>query len=123
MTIQFTPLRLNDDRFQSVNLPDDFEFCFSNANGLDLLDALGIEDAYATQPWPIQCFRALVTVARRKRLGHISPEIPTTEDRKEGRLTVIDCGRREGYIERRLEELSNLLNRSIEAGATHMNWS
>ena len=45
MTIQFTPLRLNGDRFESVKLPDDFEFCLSQANGLDLLDALGIEDS------------------------------------------------------------------------------
>jgi len=123
MSISFTPLRLNGHHFEFVQLPGDCELNLSQANGLDLLDALGIEDSYAGEPWPIQCFRTLVTVARRKRLGHLSPEIPTTEDKQEGRMTIIHCGRREGYIEQKLEEFSNLLNLGLEAGATHINWS
>ena len=103
-------------------MPEECELNLSNANGLDLLDALGIDDACPDEPWPIQYFRTLVTVARRKRLDHLSPAIATTEDKEYGRVTIIHCGRAEGYIEHKLEALSNLLNRSIEAGATHMGW-
>jgi hypothetical protein len=42
----------------------------SDANAADVLDALGIEDAYSTNPWPLSCLKALLVVARRKRIGH-----------------------------------------------------
>jgi len=121
MSITFSTYRRNGDKFASVLTDEDAQLDLSNANGRDVLEARGIEDI--CDAWPIACFRAVLTVARRKRLGHRSPEIPFTEDREPGRMLVIDCGRDEGYIERRLEALSILVNRAFEAGATHVAWA
>ncbi|MCW2319144.1 hypothetical protein M2322_004713 [Rhodoblastus acidophilus] len=118
MSIIVSTYRRDGDKFVSVLTDKDAVLELSNANGRDVLDALGIEDI--CDSWPIACFRAVLTVARRKRLGHRSPEIPVTEDREPGRMLVIDCGRSEGYIERRLEDLSIFVNRAFEAGATHV---
>jgi hypothetical protein len=62
----------------------------------------------------------LLIVARRKRLGHASPAIPVTETRKPGTMLVIDCGRPEGYVERKLAKLCDLVNEGVEIGATHV---
>ena len=121
MSISFTPLRQNANRFERV-LPDDDELSLSNANASDVLDALGIDESYSSSPWPIACFRSLLTVARRKRLNYRSPEIPTTEHSEPGRMTIVECGRPEGYVERRLKEISDLVNRALAAGATHVGW-
>ncbi|ACB97270.1 hypothetical protein [Beijerinckia indica] len=122
MSISFNAFHQKDNAFHFVDLPDDIELCLSSANGTDLLNTLGIEDSCSSAPWPIEAFRALVTVARRKRLDYRSPEIPTTAHQEPGHAMVIDCGRSEGYIERRLEDLSDFLNESREAGATHIGW-
>jgi hypothetical protein len=122
MSIDFSPLRKTDNEFDWVAVSDQLELSLSTANGLDLLDALGIEETYSNDPWPIQCCRVLVTVARRKRLGYRSPEIPRSERSAPGRCTFVDCGRSEGYIEQRLSDLSDLLNQAIAAGATHIGW-
>ena len=72
MTVSFTPLRQQANHYDVVHEPGECVLNLSNANGLDLLDALGIDDACPDEPWPIQYFRTLVTVARRKRLDHLS---------------------------------------------------
>jgi len=120
MSITFSTYRRDGDKFASVLTGEDAELDLSNANGRDLLEALSIEDICGS--WPISCFRSVLTVARRKRLGHRSPEIPVSADHEPGRMLIIDCGRSEGYIERRLEDLSILVNRAFEAGATHVSW-
>src|SRR5208282_4636237 len=102
--------------------PMSVSFSLSNANAADVLDALGIEDSFSERPWPIPCFRALLIVARRKRLGHASPAIPVTETQEPGKMLVIDCGRPEGYIEQKLSKLSDLVNEGIEIGATRVGW-
>ena len=79
MSVSFTFLKANGQRFDPLPGHDDREFSLSNANAADVLDALGIEDSFSERPWPIHCFRALLIVARRKRLGHASPAIPVTE--------------------------------------------
>jgi len=86
MTISFTPLRQHDNHYGLVDVPEERELNLSNANGLNLLDASGTDDACPDEPWPIQYFRALVTVARRKRLGHLSPAIATSVDKECGRV-------------------------------------
>jgi hypothetical protein len=58
--------------FDLVDVPEHLELSLSSANGQDLLDALGIEETYSDTPWSIDCFRALVTLARRERLDHQS---------------------------------------------------
>jgi hypothetical protein len=63
-----------------------------------------------------------LVVARRKRVGHASPAIPVTETREAGSMVLIDCGREEGYIERKLTLLSDLANRAAKLGATHIGW-
>ena len=69
MTISFNPLKADGHLFTHLPELDDLEFSLSDANAADL-DALGIEDAYSTNPWPLSCLKALLVVARRKRIGH-----------------------------------------------------
>lgn len=123
MSITFAVLHQNGQRFDRAPLlPDDSDLSLSNDNAYDVLAALGIEDSCSSSPWPITRFRSLLTVARRNRLGHRSPAVPTTEHSEPGRMTIIECGRSEGYVERRLEDLSDLVNRGLDAGATHVGW-
>ena len=119
MSVSFTLLKANGQRFDPLPGHDDREFSLSNANAADVLDALGIEDSFFERPWPIQCFRTLLIGARRKRLGHASPAIHVTETRKPATMLVIDCSRAEGYIEQKLANLSDLVNEGVEIGATH----
>jgi hypothetical protein len=88
MSVSFTLYKANGQRFDLLPGHDDWEFSLSNANAADVLDALGIEDSFSERPCPIQCFRTLLIVARRKRLGHASPAIPVTEMRKPGTMLV-----------------------------------
>ena len=87
MSVSFTLLKASGQRFDLLPGHDDREFSLSNANAADVLDALGIEDSFSERPWPIRCFRALLIVARRKRLGHASPAIPVTERGSRGRCS------------------------------------
>jgi hypothetical protein len=122
MSVSFALYKANGHRFDPLPGHDDREFSLSNANAADVVDALGIEDSFSKRPWPIQCFRTLLIVARRKRLGHTSPAVPVTELRKPGTMLVIDCGRAEGYIEQKPAQLSDLANEGVEIGATHVGW-
>jgi hypothetical protein len=110
MSVSFTLLKANGQRFDLLPGHDDREVNLSKANAADVLDALGIEGSFSERPWPIRCFRALLIVARRKRLGQASLPIPVTETQESGKMLVIDCGRVEGYIEQRI-------------GATHVGWA
>jgi hypothetical protein len=123
MSVSFTLLKAAGQRFDRLPGHDEREFSLSNANAADVLDALGIEGSFSERPWPLQRFRTLLIVARRKRLGHASsPVIPVTEMRKPGTMLVIDCGRADGYIEQKLAQLSDLVNEGVEIGATHVGW-
>ena len=122
MSVSFTLYKASGQRFDPLPGHDDREFSLSNANAADVLEALGIEDSFSERPWPIRCFRALLIVARRKRLGHASPAIPVTETQESRKMLVIDCGRAEGYIEQKLAKLSDLVNEGVEIGATHVGW-
>ena len=122
MTISFNPLKANGHLFTHLPELDDLEFSLSDANAADVLDALGIEDAYSTTPWPLSCLKALLVVARRKRIGHAYPAIPVTETQEPGSMVLIDCGRAEDNIERKLALLSDLVNRAEELGTTHIGW-
>jgi hypothetical protein len=64
------PPQANGHLFTHLPELDDLEFSLSDANAADVLNALGIEDAYSTNPWPLSCLKALLVVARRKRIGH-----------------------------------------------------
>jgi len=123
MSITFVVLRQSGQRYDRARLTaDDSELSLSNENAHDVLDALGIEDPYSSSPWPIAPFRARLAATRRKRLGHQSAAIATTERSEPGRMTIIECGRPEGYVERRLKDLSDLVNRGLAVGATHVDW-
>jgi hypothetical protein len=101
--------------------PDSFELSVSNANGVELLCALGLA-LEPGGPVPIDHFAGLVTAAARRHLDHRSPALATVEDVQKGRLTVVLVGRPEGYIERRLGDLMALIQRGRAAGATHIGW-
>jgi hypothetical protein len=102
--------------------PDSFGLSVSNANGADLLCALGLAPEPGGGPVPIDHFAGLVTAAARRHLDHRSPALATVEDVQKGRLTVVLVGRTEGYIEHRLSDLMALIQRGRAAGATHIGW-
>ena len=113
--IWMVPLAARDD-------PDSFELSVSNANGADLLCALGLAPDPGGEPVPIDAFAGLVTAAARRHLDHRSPALATVEDVQKGRLTLVLVSRAEGYIERRLGDLMTRIQRSRAAGATHFGW-
>ena len=77
MTVSFSPLKANGQLFTHLPELDDVEFSLSNTNAADVLDALGIEDSFSASSWPLPCFKALLVVARRKRIGHACPPSPS----------------------------------------------
>ncbi len=79
--------KANGQRFDPLPGDDDREFSLSNANAADVLDALGIEASFSERPWPIPCFRALLIVARRKRLGHAPQPSPSPKRGSRGRCS------------------------------------
>jgi len=122
VTVSFNLYKATGDRFDLALSSDDLEFSLSNANAADVLDALGIDTSYSVAPWPLPAFKALLIVTRRKRLGHASPAIPMSRKQESGRITLIECGRAEGYIEQKLAQLSDIMNQGLEIGATHVGW-
>ncbi len=129
MTVCFTPY-IHDQTRDVFLLPpetrDDserFELSLSNSNGIDILLALGLTPDPASEPYPITRIANLVTAALRRHLGNRSPELVTCTDAPKGRLAIVYCGRREGYIEDRLGKLAQLIQHSRAIGATHFGWS
>jgi hypothetical protein len=102
--------------------PDAFELNVGNDNGDDLLLAIGLDPAAEQWPMLIDAFSALVTAALRLHLDRRSPTSDPFVDQYPGQMTFIHCGRREGYIEEKLDELAVLVQRSRSAGATHFGW-
>jgi hypothetical protein len=103
-------------------IPDSWEVNVSNANGAELLLAIGLNPDVDHHPMPIDRFSALITAALRRHLGHRSPELQATVHDNPGSMTIVHCGRREGYIEARLSDLATLAQRSRTLGATHIGW-
>jgi hypothetical protein len=102
--------------------PDAFELNVNNDNGADLLLAIGLDPIVEQWPMLIDAFSALLTAALRRHLDRKSPSLGAVVDQRPGQMTVIHCGRREGYIEEKLGELAILVQRSRSAGATHFGW-
>ena len=94
----------------------------SNANAADLLLAIGLNPDVAQAPLPLDAFSALVTSALRRHLDRRSPALETVIDQEPGKLAMIHCGRREGYIEETLSALAALVQRSRTIKATHFGW-
>jgi hypothetical protein len=123
MTVSFLLYKAAAHRFDLIPDPDgDRELSLSNANAADVLAALGVVDPFSDGPWPIDRFHARLVAVRRSRLDHASPAISAIETRSPGRMTLIDCGRPEAYVERKLAELSAFVNAGLEIGATHIGW-
>ncbi len=124
MTISFSVSRY-DDRLDIYNWiagnAGEDEISLSNANGVDVLLAIGLEPEPAGIV-PLSAFAGLITAALRRHLGRRSPAIEPTSDGAPGRLTLIECGRREGYIEAQLGRLARLSQTGVVLGATHISW-
>jgi len=63
-----------------------------------------------------------VTAALRRHLGQRSPEVAPAGHAEPGKMKMIHLGCGEGYIGRRLGDLTGLVQRSRLAGATHIGW-
>jgi hypothetical protein len=126
MSVDFFPYVFDPGR-GTWGLPARFatqvlELNLSNANAADLLNALGLPSDQNAEPMPIEAFSGLVTAALRRHLGKRSPELPPITDTALDRITLVDCGRSEGYIERRLGDLAMLVHQGRAIGATHIGW-
>ena len=107
-------LASRDDETFIVNL--------SNANAADVLAALGLSADDENNPMPIDTFLNLTTAALRRHLDNRSPERELIVDVVPGKMTIIHCTRREGYVVERLGDLAKLIQRSRAAGATYIGW-
>ena len=58
MTLSFNPLKANGPLFTHLPELDDLEVSLSNDNAADVL---GIEDSFSASPWPLPCFKALLS--------------------------------------------------------------
>ena len=91
MTISFNAYRREDRGLRHIP----FDFQLSIQNGLDVLETLGIEDSHGV--WPIECFEAVLKVARR------NPQA--------------------SYIEERLTQLAAHVGDARQAGGSHITWA
>ena len=132
MTVVFAPYSAPDASGQFWRWPDAcqhdperFTLELNDRNAADVLARLGYPDeTWLDDPLPIGEFAALVRTALRRSLGKRSPAL-ATQDLSPIRagMSISDCGREEGYVERRLHDLAMLAVRAREAGATHIAWS
>lgn len=112
----------NADVYSLVGAADgQFELELSSFNGADLLLAFGLPPD-PSGIVPIKKFRRLVIAARRRHLGQRSAEVETMEVSSPGHMTMIFGGRAEGYIERRLADITTFVPKSVQGGATQTGW-
>jgi hypothetical protein len=100
---------------------DSYELNLSNANALDLLEAIGLPPE-SVGTVAIDSFSEMLAAAVRAHLDRRSPAIAPTTDHQPGRVTIHHCGRRGGYIESRLGDLARLVENARGDGATHIGW-
>jgi hypothetical protein len=132
MTVTFTPYSApeTDGQFWKwpeacQRDPERFTLELNNRNAADVLARLGYPgETWLDEPLRIDEFAELVRLALRRSLGTRSPAVESQElPQIDTGMTVIECGRAEGYIERRLYDLAMLAARAREAGATHIGWA
>ena len=130
MSIDFYPVRYDADQ-DIFRIPesaradlDAYSLNVSQDNGIDLLDALGIDSSFGVKR--LDEFSRLLANARqadlKARKGETSPGIATTIDAGPGRMTMIHCGRRAGYVEEKLSQLAVVVQKGRDLGATHLSW-
>jgi hypothetical protein len=87
-------------------------FNVSNANGMSILAALGVDLEYVGTIDPAdlkgRCLEALVFAD--------DQGFPTVEDRYPGHATVIDCGRPAGYLADKFNRLLALADQAAALG-------
>lgn len=95
---------------------------FNNRNAADMLNELGFgaETMWDCDPVAIDLFEQACVLARAgfdgKPAGGLQSGI------REGRIVVIEGGRPEGYFNRRVDELLEMVARGRADGATHVGW-
>jgi hypothetical protein len=100
---------------------DSFELNLSNANALDIIEAIGL-DPESSGIVAIDRFSDMLAATVRKHLDARSPAIPPMVDSEPGRVTMHYPGRRGGYIESRLGDLARLVQRARAVNASHIGW-
>jgi hypothetical protein len=117
---------VTNENLNCYNIPDEcsnnesFELNVCNTNAEDILKSLGF--AVEGEPVAIGVFTQIISNALRKHLNQKSPLCKQVEIIETGKMTMIDMGRREGYIEAQIFELAKLAHRAKDAGATHIGW-
>lgn len=84
----------------------------SNTNAQMILERLGVEFDYCGE---IQA-SDLLGRAMTANVGRDDSGIAATEDRAEGRATIIECGLPAGYFDDRMEGLTNLALAALASG-------
>ena len=124
MSIDFIPYRLMSNNAWVCPLDDmDAIPNFANGNAAEILDELGFgsEKMWEAAPVTIDLFESAVVLAITGLDGKASQPIGPRITRGDG-PTMIDCGRSYGYMNRRLDDLLNMVKLGRAAGATHVGW-
>lgn len=104
MSISFAPKISTAAYPEGIMAADVFEVNVSNNNGFAILTELGIEADY--------CGSIAATELRERALCALgfasAAEVPGNVSQGEGGATIIDCGRREGYMPERIGSLLEL---------------
>jgi hypothetical protein len=91
-----------DDEF----VREDLSVNMANANAFRMLETLGYRNPdYCGELTPVDLLGRVLTALG---LEPLDEGRPWTEERSEGGATMIDCGRRPGYIQDRLRDLQDL---------------
>jgi hypothetical protein len=121
MSITFYSGRLIGDTWHHVGEEDD-EANLSNHNACLVFEALGIE-AEPCGEIEIEKAIGLMRSWLRANFNKPSPGEEMSVQGGDGRCTVISFGVSEGYLNRRIHQLSVLAARCKEKGATHVCWA
>jgi len=100
---------------------DSYEVNLSNANAVDVLEAMGLRPEAAGLV-SIDSFSGMLAAAVRRHLDRRSRKIAPVTDREPRRITIHYCRRRSGYIEARLGDLARLVAKARGINATHIGW-
>lgn len=105
MSVSFWLCEYQGDKYISGNFEAGEIVNVSNANAMVLFQALGLEEDYSGII-DREHFHNLCVAWLRKHINRPSQPIETTVTREKGYATIIDCGLPEGYINKRIQQLS-----------------
>jgi hypothetical protein len=96
----------------------DLDINLSNDNAHEVIEALGyvVEEGFFQAP--ASAFKEAIHRYLQRGIGKIDPGIDAKIDAAPDRMTMIHCGRREGYLAQTMHRLAVMVDEGIRRGAT-----